>query len=89
MQKVQNYRYLHRPFRLVWFESDELMILFIGLVLSLTISLLFLVITTVTVFFIRRFKNKYPRGFIRHISYFLGLYKFRKVPSFFDTHFNE
>jgi len=89
MQLVRNYRYLHKPFRLVWFESDELMILFMGFVLALTVSLFFFLFAAVALFFIRRIKDKFPRGFIRHISYFLGIYRFKNAPTFFENTFNE
>lgn len=87
--KVKTYQYLHKPFRLLWLESDEIFLLFIGLLLGIYIYTIIFLIICIFVFFIRKLKNQFPRGFIKHISYFLGLFKFKHYPTFFETEFQE
>ena len=87
--KVQTPKYLHKPFRILWFESDELLLIFGGLVLGMYVSFMLFPILLVLAFIIRRLKTRLNRGFVRHIPYFLGVMKFKNFPSFFETHFNE
>jgi len=87
--KTRTHKYLHKPFRLLWFESDEIFLLFAGLVLGMYVNTLFFLVLIVCAVLSRKFKAKYPRGFVRHISYFLGLLRFKKYPSFFESSFQE
>lgn len=36
-----------------------------------------------------KFKKKYPRGFINHISYFIGFTDFKHYPDYFIDKFRE
>ena len=87
--RVTTPKHLHKPFRILWFESDKLFLMFAGLIIGIYITLIFFPILFGLAFAIRKMKTKFTRGFVRHLSYFLGLMRFRNYPSFFDSRFNE
>jgi len=87
--RVTTPKHLHKPFRILWFESDELLLIFGGLILGIYITPIFFPILFGSAFVVRKMKTKFTRGFVRHLPYFLGLMRFRNYPSFFDSHFNE
>lgn len=83
-------RYLSSPFQVLWFETDELGIIFFFLLLALVFGgwwswvLLFAGPYVYT-----KVKKKYPRGFLRHTMYFLGLVNLPGYPSAFAKTFRE
>ncbi len=87
--KVKPYKYLHRPFRLVWFESDELMLILIGIFLSFVVYVWSFLLFIALVYGMKKAKPKLPRGFIKHIAYYLGVYRFKGYPVFFTNKFIE
>ena len=87
--KVETPKYLHKPFRILWFESDELFFMFGGLILGMYVTFMLFPVMLVCAFLIRRFKMRLNRGFVRHIPYFLGIMRFKRYPSFFESRFNE
>ena len=87
--RVRTPKYLHKPFRILWFESDELFMMFLSLVLGIYVSVYFLPALLACVFVARKVKARFPRGFLRHISFFLGITRFRNCPTFFESRFQE
>jgi len=82
-------KHLHKPFRILWFESDELFFMFAGLILGIYVHVSFFPILFALAFIIRKMKVRFNRGFVRQLPYFLGLMRFRYYPSFFESHFSE
>ncbi len=82
-------KFLHKPFRILWFETDEIFLFFLGIVFCFHVTIWFLPITIFLIVIIRRSKEKQPRGFLKHIAYQLGLMRFKGYPSFFEDRFNE
>jgi type IV conjugative transfer system protein TraL len=84
-------RYLNEQMRFIGLHSDE----FAMVILSFYISAIFkfnwlvllLVILLVTVFIY--LNRRFPRGFVRHLAYFGGFYKFKNYPDFFSGRFVE
>lgn len=76
-------RYLHRPYRLLWFERDELGLMAGLYVISVFTTFKLLLLIPPAVIFFRKEKRKRPRGFVVHIFYRLGLTSFRGYPGSF------
>ncbi len=89
VQVFRPYKYLHKPYRVIFFESDELVLILLAVFSAMVISFKLVPVFAVGVYFLRKLKPHLPRGFLRHIPYFLGLYRFRSCPSFFDSRFQE
>ncbi len=73
-------RYLHQPYRFLWFEKDEVYIMVGVYILSLAFSLKLLLLIPAAVYLYRREKRKWPRGFLRHAGYRLGVFSFPGYP---------
>ena len=75
---------------MLWFELDELLLMFVLASLGLIMRdgilwSMSLVIPSIY----SRIKRRYPRGFLKHFFYFLGLVELKGYPVFFDKHFLE
>ena len=90
MDKKERFpQYLHKPYRILWFELDEI-VLATGLyALSMMFSFYFLLALPVVIYLFRISKNKKPRGYYKHIWYKLGLYSFKEYPPAFERGFQE
>ena len=82
-------QYLHRPYRLLWFEMDEIFIMVFGYMLSMIFTLWILLVLPLAVFLFRVEKRRRPRGFFRHFWYRLGILEFKGYPSSFQKEFKE
>jgi len=80
-------RYLHRPYRLLWFERDEIALMVLIYIVSLLTTFKALLLIPAAVVVYRREKRKRPRGFVRHIMYRTGIAPFRGYPNSFVTRF--
>lgn len=89
MQKKRFPQYLSSPFQVLWFETDELMIVFGFLIFALLFGYIFWLLLFVGPYLYTSIKNKYPRGFLRHVLYFAGLIHLKGYPSFFEKEFFE
>jgi len=81
MEPVKPYRYLHRPYRILWLETEELALCLMGLVLGLVISVYLLFIFFFAAWVVRKTKKNKPRGFLKHIFYHFGFVEFKGLPS--------
>ena len=75
-------QYLHRPFQLLFWESDELALIIIMITLaSIGSSKILWLLTIVLPMTYSRMKKSYPRGFLKHMLYSLGFIKFSHYPN--------
>jgi type IV conjugative transfer system protein TraL len=89
MQKKRFPQYLSSPFQVLWFETDELVIVVVFLIFALIFGYLFWLLLFVGPYLYTRLKKKYPRGFLRHVLYFIGLIRIKGYPSYFEKEFFE
>ena len=85
-------QHLHKPITFLFLDTEDAGVFFIFLLLfSLVFNLGFIgfilaiVITLINV----KIKEKYPRGALRHIFYFIGIMNFKGYPSFLIKEFEE
>lgn len=82
-------QYLSKPFQILWFEIDELVIFLFTLTLALIYGkLMWIIFLAIQYFYTRTKKNK-PRGFLKHILYVLGFIKMTNYPQYFQREFHE
>ncbi len=81
--------YLHQPFQILVFEMDEFGMFLITLIFALVWGGIFYLFIVVVPYGYSKTKKKYPRGFIRHLSYFAGLSKMDGYPTYFEKEFKE
>lgn len=89
MEKLKVPQYLHRPYQVLFFEVDELAAFILGLLLALFFGGIFWLLVILSVFLLSYTKKKYPRGYLKHFLYVLGLIGFKNTPSFFEKNFRE
>lgn len=82
-------QYLHRPYQVLWFETDDLGIIIVTFTLSLLFGGVFWGFLLVVPFIYMRFKSKAPRGFFKHLLYYVGLVSFKHYPLFMAKEFYE
>jgi len=83
-------QYLSKPYQVLWFEPDDIVLMIAGtFVLGLKIGgWCWLLVPLVPVAY-GRLKRNYPRGFIKHTAYFLGVIPFKGYPTYFQQKFLE
>lgn len=82
-------RYLSAPFQVLWFETDEIGIIFLFFFIALIFGSFLWLLVILGPWSYIKLKKKYPRGFLKHVFYFIGLTQLRHYPSFFDKDFLE
>lgn len=82
-------RYLSSPFQVLWFETDEMAIILICFVLAMLFGYLFWGLLFVGPYYYGKLKKNYPRGFLKHTLYFIGLSSLKGYPSYFEKEFSE
>jgi len=81
---------LDRPLQIIWWETDELAPLLVGLLLYLITDVwLFLILGYLGTRFYSKYKNRLPDGFLGHIAYALGLKNIPGYPSYLIDEFWE
>ena len=80
-------QYLSAPFQVLWFETDELGLLVIFFLLAMLFGSFFWILIFVGPHLYSGVKAKYPRGFLKHSLYFLGILKMKGYPLFFEHRF--
>lgn len=83
-------QYLTQPYQVLWFEPDDMIFAYGGLMIFgfLLGGWGWLLVPAVPIGY-SRLKKGYPRGFIKHLFYFLGLLRFDHYPSALEQEFNE
>ena len=82
-------QYLSSPFQILWFEADELGILVICFALALLFGDLFWLSLFAGPYLYSVLKRRYPRGYFKHLIYFMGLVKIEGYPSYFEESYEE
>lgn len=88
MQKVFP-QYLSAPFRVLWFEPDEMVIFLACFTLAMIYGWAFWVSVVVGPWGYTKIKKRYPRGFLKHALYFAGIVSLKGYPEFFEERFIE
>ena len=65
-------QYLHRPNQILWFETDEALLILLSIVLWFAAGKIFGVMGIVGLYLYIKAKKKYPRGFFTHFPMILG-----------------
>lgn len=82
-------QYLNSPLQMAFWEADVVAVAIISLYTGFFLKGPFYSIIVLMPYFYNRLKKNYPRGFIRHIFYFIGITSFKGYPSFFEKRFFE
>lgn len=82
-------QYLSAPLQVLWFEPDELGVVFTFLLFALIYGYIFWAFLIITPWYYSRAKKRYPRGFFRHVLYFIGITGMKGYPSYFEERFIE
>jgi len=83
-------QYLHKPLQVLWWESDEFLIVMFGFGMWVMFGgYHFLIIGVVLPYLYSKFKKRYSRGFLKHLMYFSGFKKLKGYPEFFSGRFIE
>jgi len=80
---------LNKPWRILFFEGDEVMIMGGVYILAYLFSywLLFAIIPVLAIY--KTVKAKNPRGYIKQVGYISGLLDLKGYPSSFTRSFDE
>jgi hypothetical protein len=89
MKELRWPQFLGAPFQIIWFESDQIGIFFVFLFLSQALVWWFFPLPFLAVYFYSKAKKRYPRGFLRHLLYFIGLIRFKGYPDYTQKEFSE
>jgi type IV conjugative transfer system protein TraL len=82
-------QYLSKPFQVLWFEMDELVLCLFFLTLALLYGKLMWVVFLVSQYFYTKTKRSQARGFLKHVLYVFGLIKMKNYPDYFQQEFHE
>ena len=84
-------RYLNEQVRFIGLQSDEFLIVILSVYFCAIFRFQWIVlILNISMVFVFIWLNRnFPRGFIRHLAYFSGFYKFDHYPEFFANRFVE
>jgi hypothetical protein len=87
---VQFPQYLSKPYQVLWFEPDDMVLLIVAVYFfGFKVGGWFWLAASVAPVLYGRVKRNYPRGFFRHLGYFLGVSPFKGYPSYFEQKFLE
>ncbi|HZR45797.1 MAG TPA: type IV conjugative transfer system protein TraL [Candidatus Manganitrophaceae bacterium] len=89
MEKKRFPQYLSQPFQVLWLESDELIIALIFYIIALLFGSIFWLMIVGGPYLYSTQKKRYPRGFLKHCFYFIGLVRLKGYPTFFEDEFQE
>ena len=89
MRKKKFPQYLSKPLQVLWFEADDLCIILIFFTLALVYGKIAWLLVVLVPWLYTKAKNKYPRGFLKHCFYFVGVLTPEKYPIFGENIFFE
>ncbi|MCK4487667.1 MAG: hypothetical protein KAU38_13025 [Desulfobacterales bacterium] len=89
IDELFNPQYLASPLQILWFETDEVATLLIFFIISSLFGGWSWLLLFVGPYLYLRLKKNYPKSFIKHSLYFLGLKTPRNYPSTFEKFFCE
>lgn len=82
-------QYLSSPIQVLWFEADDIGIIFFCFTVSMVFGGFSWLVALLGPFLYRRCKTKYPKSFLKHMLYFSGLKSLKGYPNSFANHFQE
>lgn len=82
-------QYLSQPFSVLWFELDDLLMMLMSIVVAQALGGWFWLMVPIAPWALTRIKRGAPRGFTKHVIYYLGLSKAEHYPTFFEKEFLE
>jgi type IV conjugative transfer system protein TraL len=82
-------QYLSAPFQVLWFECDEIGIICVFFTIAMIFGSLTWFFLIIGPWYYSHLKKKYPRGFLRHCLYFMGLVRLHNYPGYFEELFVE
>lgn len=83
-------QYLSKPYQVLWFEPDDMVLMYAAIILfGVKIGSWAWLLVPLVPFGYARLKKNYPRGFVKHLGYFLGVKNFEGYPKFFQQRFLE
>lgn len=82
-------QYLHLPLQVLWFDTEELMLIMSIYVMALTMGGYAGLVGLAGLIWYMKVKHNNPRGFLRHILYGSGVYTLEGYPSPFARRFYE
>ncbi|HHL35514.1 MAG TPA: conjugal transfer protein TraL [Desulfobulbaceae bacterium] len=82
-------QYLSKPFQVLWFEVDELVIFLFCLTATLIYGGWMWIVFPAVQYFYTRTKRKNARGFLKHLLYVLGFVHMKNYPEYFQKEFHE
>ncbi|MGK7345005.1 MAG: type IV conjugative transfer system protein TraL [Candidatus Nitrospinota bacterium M3_3B_026] len=83
-------RYLNSPMQVLWFEADELAVLFFFFAVALNFeSWTMWGVAAAAPWIFGKLKRRYPRGALKHLFYFAGLTTPPGAPTWFEKDFCE
>lgn len=89
IDELFNPQYLASPLQILWFETDEVATLLIFFIISSLFGGWSWLLLFVGPYLYLRLKKNYPKSFIKHSLYFLGLKTPKNYPSTFEKFFCE
>jgi len=82
-------QYLSQPFQVLWFESDDIVLFLLSIVVAHATGGVFWLLPIVSPILSTRIKRNFPRGYGKHVLYFLGILKIKGSPDAFVKEFSE
>lgn len=82
-------QYLSCGIQMLWWEQDEVVVLMVCLCLALFIGGYMWLTLAICPAVYGRLKKNYPKGFLKHYGYSLGLMRLEGYPTAYEKHFVE
>jgi len=83
-------KWLYRPYQLLFFDTEDIAVIAVFVSIAFIFGGWFLwILAFVGVYLILNEKKKRGRGFIKHLLYKAGIFKFKGCPSVFERKFFE
>lgn len=82
-------QYLSKPYQILFFEPDDIAIIIASYLMAILFGRITWILLIIAPWGYAHVKRKYPRGFLRHGLYFLGLVEMNGYPSPFEKEFTE
>ncbi len=88
--KVRIPKYLHLPLQILWFDLEDIGVIFAMYFFWLLVDhWICLVLLVVVPWAFKNVKGKMPRGYLKHLAFRLGFWKSKNYPPSSVTVFHE
>jgi len=84
-------KFLHRPYQVLFLDSEDLGLIFFIFIVNFLFDIgkLGWILSVLGMYFLFRIKRNGPRGYLKHLGYYVGFVKFKMAPGRFETKFYE